>query len=355
VETNQETCGQSLEVHQSAIDAIVADEGNVVKQGEVSVHIMTLSKEDPFDFDSVQHLPLSILVEEFPLVLEMIYQEGSDKCFVRVKADLNFYDGVSALHTGFNLLEYLDTTNTTKVISPYPFTASNPSLPDHQQMQNFQKQLGRLRWGKIAARLNPLYWLRVWQHTPFMATFEDQFTVRPGLRYTDVQLSYPEIMKRISRAKDLLKIPFFAVTVNYSPWVAVSLCPTVEECMDKNKKVSNICLPPVGTGPPAPMNAAHVEMLYNTIFVNLYGKHAAPRTHNGNVRVVGYAWDWTGMMKSYPPFFHVTQIQDKLFFSISAPPPDMQAIVGSKIFDDLGESQPYRHRPLYSRNATDTD
>jgi hypothetical protein len=129
VETNQETCGQSLEVHQSVIDAIVADEGNIIKQGEVSVHIMTLAKEDPFDFDSVQHLPLSVLVEEFPLVLEMIYQEGSDKCFVRVKADLNFYDGVSALHTGFNLLEYLDTTNTSKAISPYPFTASNPPYP----------------------------------------------------------------------------------------------------------------------------------------------------------------------------------------------------------------------------------
>jgi hypothetical protein len=132
VETNRETCGQSLEVHRSAIDAIVADEGNGVKQGEVSVHIMTLSKEDPFDFDSVQHLPLPVSVEEFPLVLEMMHQEGSEKCFVRINTDLTFYDGVTALHTGFNLLEYVDTTNTTKIISPYPFTASNPPPPDHQ-------------------------------------------------------------------------------------------------------------------------------------------------------------------------------------------------------------------------------
>jgi hypothetical protein len=165
-----------------------------------------------------------------------------------------------------------------------------------------------------------------------MATFEDQFIERSGLRYTDVKLSYPEIMKRIGQAKDLLKLPFFAVTVNYSPEVALSLCLTIEECMDRNKKISNICLPPVGTGPPARMNAAHVEMLYNAIFLNLYGKHGAPRTHNGDVRVVGYAWDWSGIIKSYPPFMHVTQIQDKLFFCISAPSPDMQTIVDSKDF-----------------------
>ncbi len=67
-----------------------------------------------------------------------------------------------------------------------------------------------------------------------MATFEDQFIERSGLRYTDVKLSYPEIMKRIGQAKDLLKLPFFAVTVNYSPEVALSLCLTIEECMDRN-------------------------------------------------------------------------------------------------------------------------
>eukprot|EP00980_Cylindrotheca_fusiformis_P014217 scaffold3742_cov118-Cylindrotheca_fusiformis.AAC.3 len=353
VETKPEYCRQRLEIHLDAIDSIVADSNNSIhnKTGkEVTVHITTVPQGEFFDFDTVHHLPLPRVVEEYKVVYEMVYQDNEDsgKYFLRIKVDLNAFDGVTALHGGFNLIEYLETKNAA-TLSPYPFNTSNPPLPDHQ-FENFQNQMQRIEEAKQKhepdkENIEGLKWSR----TPSMAVdFEEVFKERPGLRFTKVDLSFREILKRIDQAKQVLDIPFYAATINYAPNVAVSLCPTLEDFMDRERKVSNICLPPVGVGPPAPMNEQHVEDLFNTLFLNSYGKHAAPRTTHA--KVVGYVWDWMGLLKSFAPMFHVSQIQDKLFLSVTACPPDMEKLRKSKLFFDdetVGQAQPFVGRPFY--------
>ena len=64
----------NLEDHRKAIELIVADERNNIKDRDsVEVHVMNVSKGEPFDFDSVHHLPLPSLVESWPVVLDMVY------------------------------------------------------------------------------------------------------------------------------------------------------------------------------------------------------------------------------------------------------------------------------------------
>jgi len=50
-----------------------------------------------------------------------------------------------------------------------------------------------------------------------------------------------------------------------------------------------------------------------------------------------------------PSFFMVIQIQDKLFFSMSGPPSDMETLLESGIFDDVGKSKEFRHCSFYVR------
>jgi len=343
VETNPEHCGKSQEVHKAAADAIIADNANSIT-GNIVITSRTLSNDELFDFNSVHLLPLPIEVETCPLVLEAIYKADSSKYFVRIKSDLNVYDGVSALHAGLNLIEYLETEST---ISPYPFTESNPPLPENQ-FQNFEAQLKRLGEAKAEYEAkksaDPEYY-KTFRRTPFSgADYENMFESRSALRFTEVNISFPEILDRIEKAKKLLDLPFYAATINYSPSVALSFCSSIDEFRNRDKKIANICLPPVGTGPPPPMDNMHVEMLFNAIFLNSYGKHAAPKT---SAKVVGYVWDWRGFLPTFSPFFQVCQIQDKLFFSASASPPEMDAMIEAGIFKDVGVSQTFQGCPFY--------
>ena len=338
VETEHEYCLQSIEKHNAGLRKIIADAGNNLKEGNVGVHVTTLSKDAPFDFDSVHHLPAAPIVEKYGLVLEAIYREGTSKCFVRVKVDLTAYDGVTALHAGFNLLEYLEHGD----ISAYPFTSSNTLPPADVQSDNFSKQIKRIESAKKAIESNPLHKQGVWQRSPLMYEFEDKFASRKGRRFTEVNLSFKDIMQRVDQVKQALDIDLYATTVNFSPHAVVSLTPTLEDLLDKDKKLAGISLPPVGTGPPAPMNNDHVGVLFNTLFLNNYGRHE-PRITG---KVVGYMWDWSGLFKTFPPVFHVSTIQGKLFLSMSASPPDMKEI--EKIFNDkVGESQAYTGLPFH--------
>mmetsp|Transcript_18296 Transcript_18296/g.34959 ORF Transcript_18296/g.34959 Transcript_18296/m.34959 type:complete len:408 (+) Transcript_18296:96-1319(+) len=340
VETDVEHCLQSVEKHEVGLRKIIADKGNPLKEGNVGVHVTTLPKDTPFDFDSVHHLPAAPIVEKYGLVLEAIYREDTkSKCFVRVKVDLTAYDGVTALHAGFNLLEYLEHGD----ISAYPFTSSNTLPPPDVQMDNFTRQMKRIVSAKKAIESDPLHNRQgVWQRSPLMYELEDNFDSRKGRRFTNVNLTFKETMQRLDQVKQALGIDLYATTVNFSPDAVVSLCPTIEDVLDKETKLANISFPPAGTGPPPPMNNDHVGALFNTIFLNNYGRHE-PRISG---TVVGYMWDWSGLFKTFPPVVHVSTIQGKLFLSMSASPPDMAEM--EKIFNDkVGESHSFTGLPFH--------
>ena len=324
--------------HQASLKAILDDPNNNVNRKEdLHVVVTLLGDNEAFDFDSIHHLELPLDVERFPLVVMMIYKKNEDKCFAKIKADLTMYDGVTSLHTVFNMLEHLEYGT----CSPFPHTGKNP-MPTESQYQNFTKQLSRMYWAKIRAKLSLGYWLGRWQRSPFMGNLESRLSDRPGLRFTEVTVPFKTIMNKIEQTKELLDIPFYSITVNYSPSIGLAFCPNLET--DKAKIADSITFPPVGTGCPPPMDANQVAALFNTIFVNNYGKHEAPRISG---KVVGLTWDWVGMMKSFPPFFFIAQVQGKLFFTMSAAPADFELIAKSGIFDDVGKSTPFRHREAY--------
>ena len=336
---------KSQEDHAAALSTILQDPKNkVCKKEDAEVVVTTLDDDAAFDFDSVHHMPLPIQVERFPLVLMMMYKRNESKCFARIKVDLTHFDGVTALHMAFNMLEYLETGS----FSPYPFTGSNPALPKHQ-LDNFNKQLSRMSWEKFRKRLSPTSWFGTWPlQIPFLtSTAEPE---RTYLRFTEVSGSFKTVMAKIDQAKKLLDLPFYAATVNYTPSITCSLCRSLEEVMDKQKRVDNITFPPVGTGPPPPMDADHTAALFNTLFFNNYGKHEAPRISG---KITGHAWDWSGLDSEtdFPPVFIVAQIQGKLFLSLSASPRHFDILSKSGILDDIGEHTPFRHRSFYVRGS----
>ena len=75
------------------------------KQGDFFTTVTTLAPGAPFDFNSI-HKDLTVppAVEKYPLVVQVVMKEGvSDKVFVRVKTDLNYYDGVTSMNAGFQV------------------------------------------------------------------------------------------------------------------------------------------------------------------------------------------------------------------------------------------------------------
>ena len=292
-------------------------------------------------------------MERKSLVLEAVYLEGDQsKYFVRIKVDLNGYDGVTALHAGLNLIECLEHGNATQ-LSSYPFSTSNPPLPDpEQQLANFQAQQQRIQksLGEDEATQNVPSAGTEWSRTARVAEeFESIYKGnRPAMRISDVKLKFPEILSRIDKAKKQLELPFYAATVNFAPNVAVALCPTLNSFLDKEEKIHHITFPPEGTGPPPPMNEQHAQDLFNTVFLNSYGKHQAPRTTHS--KVVGYTWDWSGLLATFPPFFVVCQIQETRFLYWSASQPEFEQLMHSKILEDLGEGStvhPFQGRSIY--------
>mmetsp|Transcript_18585 Transcript_18585/g.46029 ORF Transcript_18585/g.46029 Transcript_18585/m.46029 type:complete len:254 (+) Transcript_18585:146-907(+) len=195
-----------------AIKAIVKDpKNNMNSERDIKIVVTELEDHEPFDFDSVHHRPLPVEVEFYPVVIMMTYKKTGEnsKCFAEVKVDLTKYDGVTALHCVFNVLEYLETGE----CSPYPFTSRQEPLPENQ-FENFQKQLDRVAKGKRDAKFSLSYWLGRWTRTPFMGTLEASLPNRPARRFTEVTISYKELMQKIDQAKTLLNIPFYALTVN---------------------------------------------------------------------------------------------------------------------------------------------
>ena len=335
VETEFKYYEKTEEDHRNSLKAIVEDPGNSLnKLDDIAVVVSVLEDHEPFDFDSVHHRPTPVEVVSHPIVFMFFYKVTENKCFAKLKTDLTMYDGVTCLHGLFDMLEHLETGK----FSPYPFTGRQEQLPENQ-FENFQKQLARVEEAKANTEFTP----GVWSRHPLMGQMEDSLPERPARRFTEVNISYKELMQKIDEIKNMLDIPFYSLTVNHSPMVALSLCPTLEEAMHKKSIAANIALPPVGVGGPAPMDAAHVEMLFNTLFINNYGRHN-PQISG---KVVGHIWDWAGFYASFAPFFFIGTIQGKLFMSYSASPDDFDSIEKSGILDGIGSSKPFRYHKFY--------
>ena len=146
----------------NAKNMLVQSDKCVVKSGEFKILSRTVPTTHPFTFSSVHNdIVLPKEVETIPMVIEVVFQESnSDKLFVRIKNDLEYYDGVTATHTAFQVLELLDGVSVLG-ISAYPFHSNNGPVPG-ANFGNFLPHLGRVLYSAATAPLFPAWWQGKW-------------------------------------------------------------------------------------------------------------------------------------------------------------------------------------------------
>ena len=73
-------------------------------------------------------------------------------------------------------------------------------------------------------------------------------TWRVQRRYhVPASLSFRDIMGSVDAAKKLLGFPFYAVTVNFSPQIALAMVPDLPTLRNKEARLNCLTLPPAGT------------------------------------------------------------------------------------------------------------
>ena len=63
---------------------------------------------DELDYDTIQQAKGPEEILEYPLVIEIFYSKKSHKFFLRAHNSLLWYDGVTTLHTCFNVIEFCE-------------------------------------------------------------------------------------------------------------------------------------------------------------------------------------------------------------------------------------------------------
>merc|ERR1711968_375371 len=98
--------------------------------------------------------------------------------------------------------------------------------------------------------------------------------------------------------------PFYAVTVNFSPQIALAMVPDLPTLRNKEARLNCLTLPPAGASEPPPMDKDHPKSLFQCLFLNNYGKH------NPNIsgRVTDFLWDWQGMLQTFNFFVFIIEV-----------------------------------------------
>lgn len=269
--------------------AAAITENSSIEKDHLFCGSLVLDKDHPFTFASIHNgTPMPIEVQCYPLVIQVVYLEGFEsKVFLKVKVDLNFYDGVKALHTGFQVLEFIEHNEDMTKVTPFPFTDNNGAVPSSNFL-NFFSLLLHLFVAIICNLFAIEFWQGRWRRGPFQASIESKCKAQGGelgswrvyKRWNQIpnSVSYKDVRAASEVIKNALGLNNYATTVNFSPSVALSLCPNAEILGNKAKRLQHITLPPAGQAPPPPMDTIASTMLFNSVFYNNYGiachKHA---------------------------------------------------------------------------------
>lgn len=301
----------------AAADAVTS----LLKPGALAVVSRSVGQEHPFTFSSVNGgLKAADEVAQFPLVVELVVKSGcKDRMFVRVRTNLDHFDGVGAFHASLQVLEYLEHKGDMSKISPYPFTDKNGSYPG-TNFGNFARSLGRvLRNSMSSNRVQP-------------------GEERQVLRFNNIPSStkFRDISKVVESVRTELNCEGLATTVNYSPDVAVAILPDMATLQkSREEKLNWISLPPMGAGAPPPMGQTLATVMGNLVFFNNYGKHDP----NISAEVTDFIWDWVGLVVDMPPATVVIQIKGKLFTRWCMPTHEMQQVQNAGLLECLGEGE----------------
>ena len=367
-------------------EALVSGGKTVVKVDDLRVVSRTLAKDVPFDFGSVHHLPLPPIVEKAPMVVEIVFQEGVDnRFFARVKNDLEFYDGVTATHTGFQVLEWME-HGATAQISPFPFIGRNGSVTGFNsgaRVCRFLNQMvGTVLSTAILTLFKPSFWCgNGWLPGPFQSSPAREAAAK-GTRVCrrfnriPVDVSHREIISLTDGIKRALGLRYFAVTVsptrekwthththtthhnsktllvqvNFAPGVAVALVRTKEELATQEGRLGRLTMPPANGGPPPAMDSMHAAGIFNCIFYNNYGRH--------NPKISGSAddflWDWMGIYDTFCTFSHSIQVNGRKIVRWCAHPAEWAKIEKTGLLGKLGEGTDFHSVPFYGESEKQT-
>ena len=315
----------------------------------------TVSSEFDFTFNNVHNnVSLPVEVESHPIVVQVIYQQGNrNKCFLQVKTDLDHFDGVSATHTGFQVLEYMEHGNIDAVSTYHLGTIANGAEPG-TNFKNFFAQISRVMKASAKSMFSSKK-KGIFKQGINRNANEDEF-FKQGLekpegswrvcnRFNSIppDVKYKDLVKSIDTAKKATGQKYYAVTCNFAPKVALALVPTLDVVNNKKERLKCIALPPVGAGPAPDMEPATSTMLYNTFFWNNYGRH------NPNIsgKIVDFLWDWTGFLQTFVPLSFVVQIQGKLFARICAPPDEYAMMKNTGALSIFGEPTRFHGNDFY--------
>jgi hypothetical protein len=314
----------------AAVEAVLGVPGQSLKPGGLDV-IHTCVTENDFTFNSAggQH-PTPDAVKSCPLVVELMTKDGvNDRMFVRVFNNLDYHDGVLGLHGSFQVLEFLEHKDSGK-ISPYPLTGKNGSEPG-AHFGNFishmtKVMLNRLSMGCCARRASK------------------DANERVTFRFVDVPATtkFKDVLKVIESVRKELDKDYLAVTVNYSPKIALAFVPGMDTLnKSRDEKMKWLTLPPVGAGPPPSMDETLPNIMFNVLFFNNYGKND-PQI---SAKVTDCLWHWMGMQPNFCPFAWVMQVQGRLMVRLCMPASQWKQVNEAGLLTLLGEGREFKVRP----------
>ncbi|CAJ1336437.1 unnamed protein product [Effrenium voratum] len=288
-----------------------------VSPGALAVELVKLPDAD---FNSVHSLEVSFTWETVPVVVQCVPSESSGVMFFKVATCLSQYDGVAALHTVFNLAEYLEHTASGKEpeFSQPAFKVANRKEEfDEKKMTAHLEHLESLQRAAEECTFDKAMQAGLPPHSG-RARLEEQLPPRVVRRVSSSATSFREFICIMSEAKARLNLSHVATPVNYSPQLALSRLPGFSEALDREKRVNGVFCP---IGPPLPMNLAHAKELSYMFLFNNYGKH---NPNLSLLQVKGAAWNWTGLCKCFAPVAWCATIQGKFFYLTSFAEPDQR-------------------------------
>jgi hypothetical protein len=241
----------------------------------------------------------------YPVVVQFVYTPDKTRVFGRVTVCLRDYDGVSGLHTVFNVVEYFehkDSGASPEMYLTQPgFATANLEVAfdparqgAHEEMLQTTAETSKNDGTKLPVG-------------PLRVQLEDSLQPRVWKRFSSTQSSFKEFIRVSTECQQCLELPYVAYTVNYAPEVCLGRVTNIHDTLDHQKRLNGIFTP---KGPPLPMDLDHAAGLSYMLFWNNYGRH----NPNMACQVTSAVWNWTGLPKCFTPLMWAIEIQGKSFF-----------------------------------------
>ena len=168
------------------------------------------------------------------------------------------------------VLEFMEHGTVDKV-SAFPYTGIHGPPESHNsagRVIRFLMQLSRIIGAAFLTLLSPSYWRGAWRPGPLQSIIEKFCKgTRICRRYNKIPASttFRDITAIMDGIRETLKLPYYALTVNFSPGVALALVKPAD-LMNRDARLGSFTLPPAGSGPPAVMDQC-------CLYCNNYGRH----------------------------------------------------------------------------------